>query len=146
MDERVPEFRSTKNASIAPDTPLHQDAPLHHHNILSQERHQSSSSSPPSSSDLHSGSSKTSQARGTLLSSGIAGQRSSKGKATGRHTTSKSSAMSYQSSASQENSMVQVPMLVDPAGEVTYTPTTHRISKAKKGKKVHVCEYGCGKV
>ncbi|KAL8703928.1 MAG: hypothetical protein Q9201_002908 [Fulgogasparrea decipioides] len=35
----------------------------------------------------------------------------------------------------------------DTAGEVTYTPTTHRISKAKKGKKVHVCEYpGCGKV
>lgn len=35
----------------------------------------------------------------------------------------------------------------DPAGEVTYTPTTHRISKAKKGKKVHVCEVpGCGKV
>lgn len=29
---------------------------------------------------------------------------------------------------------------------VTYTPTTHRISKAKKGKKVHVCEYGCGKI
>lgn len=35
----------------------------------------------------------------------------------------------------------------EPTGEVTYTPTTHRISKAKKGKKVHVCEYpGCGKV
>ncbi|KAI4234103.1 MAG: hypothetical protein L6R40_006868 [Gallowayella cf. fulva] len=35
----------------------------------------------------------------------------------------------------------------DPAGEITYTPTTHRISKAKKGKKVHVCEYpGCGKI
>ncbi|KAL8673609.1 MAG: hypothetical protein Q9168_001964 [Polycauliona sp. 1 TL-2023] len=29
----------------------------------------------------------------------------------------------------------------DPASEVTYTPTTHRISKAKKGKKVHVCEH-----
>ena len=29
---------------------------------------------------------------------------------------------------------------------VTYTPTTGRVSKAKKGKKVHVCEYGCGKV
>ncbi|KAI9699662.1 MAG: hypothetical protein M1836_002696 [Candelina mexicana] len=33
----------------------------------------------------------------------------------------------------------------------TYTPTTHRISKAKKGKRVHVCEYedegrACGKV
>ncbi|KAL8746054.1 MAG: hypothetical protein Q9190_001892, partial [Brigantiaea leucoxantha] len=36
---------------------------------------------------------------------------------------------------------------VDPAGEITYTPTTHRISKAKKGKKVHTCEFpGCGKV
>jgi hypothetical protein len=30
---------------------------------------------------------------------------------------------------------------------VTYTPTTHRISKAKKGKRVHACEYpGCNKV
>lgn len=30
---------------------------------------------------------------------------------------------------------------------VAYTPTTHRVSKAKKGKKVHVCEHeGCGKV
>ncbi|KAK4865147.1 hypothetical protein LT330_001770 [Penicillium expansum] len=30
---------------------------------------------------------------------------------------------------------------------VTYTPTTHRISKAKKGKRVHACEYPtCGKV
>ncbi|KAF9894773.1 hypothetical protein FE257_004394 [Aspergillus nanangensis] len=30
---------------------------------------------------------------------------------------------------------------------ITYTPTTHRISKAKKGKRVHACEYpGCDKV
>ncbi|KAJ5570513.1 Zinc finger C2H2 [Penicillium hispanicum] len=30
---------------------------------------------------------------------------------------------------------------------VTYTPTTHRISKAKKGKRVHACEHpGCNKV
>ncbi|OGE55651.1 hypothetical protein PENARI_c004G10394 [Penicillium arizonense] len=30
---------------------------------------------------------------------------------------------------------------------VTYTPTTHRISKAKKGKRVHACEFpGCSKV
>jgi hypothetical protein len=28
---------------------------------------------------------------------------------------------------------------------VTYTPTTHRISKAKKGKPVHNCP-DCGKV
>lgn len=40
-----------------------------------------------------------------------------------------------------------MPGLLDPTGEVTYTPTTHRISKAKKGKKVHACEYpGCSKV
>lgn len=30
---------------------------------------------------------------------------------------------------------------------ITYTPTTNRISKAKKGKRVHACEYpGCDKV
>jgi len=42
--------------------------------------------------------------------------------------------------------MGQQGAVVDPAEEITYTPTTNRISKAKKGKKVHVCEYGCGKV
>lgn len=32
-------------------------------------------------------------------------------------------------------------------GPITYTPTTHRISKAKKGKRVHACEFaGCNKV
>ena len=37
--------------------------------------------------------------------------------------------------------------LLNPAEEITYTPTTHRISKAKKGKKVHACEHpGCTKV
>ncbi|KAE8349180.1 hypothetical protein BDV28DRAFT_141743 [Aspergillus coremiiformis] len=30
---------------------------------------------------------------------------------------------------------------------ITYTPTTHRISKARKGKRVHACEYpGCHKI
>ena len=30
---------------------------------------------------------------------------------------------------------------------ITYTPTTGRVSKAKKGKRVHACEFpGCGKV
>lgn len=42
--------------------------------------------------------------------------------------------------------MGQQAATVDPAEEITYTPTTHRVSKAKKGKKVHVCEHGCGKV
>ena len=54
--------------------------------------------------------------------------------------------MGYQSGPSRDGSMSQGPVPVDPAGEITYTPTTHRISKAKKGKKVHVCEHGCGKV
>ena len=36
---------------------------------------------------------------------------------------------------------------ISPVHEITYTPTTHRISKAKKGKKVHACEFpGCEKV
>ncbi len=40
-----------------------------------------------------------------------------------------------------------MPGMVASAGEITYTPTTHRISKAKKGKKVHACEHpGCTKV
>ena len=28
----------------------------------------------------------------------------------------------------------------------SHTPKMKRVSKAKKGKKVHVCDYGCGKV
>ena len=48
---------------------------------------------------------------------------------------------------SSRGSMMTMPGLLDQAGEITYTPTTHRISKAKKGKKVHACEYpGCTKV
>ncbi|MCJ1438141.1 hypothetical protein MMC27_007528 [Xylographa pallens] len=55
--------------------------------------------------------------------------------------------MGYHSNVSRDGSMVQLPAIVDPAGEITYTPTTHRISKAKKGKKVHVCEHpDCGKI
>lgn len=39
------------------------------------------------------------------------------------------------------------PNLADATIPVTYTPTTHRISKAKKGKRVHACQYpACGKV
>ena len=52
-------------------------------------------------------------------------------------------------SASSRGSLVTMPGVALDAmgGEITYTPTTHRISKAKKGKKVHACEYpGCTKV
>lgn len=46
---------------------------------------------------------------------------------------------------SLRGSAMAMPGLMDQ--EITYTPTTHRISKAKKGKKVHACEYpGCTKV
>ena len=52
-------------------------------------------------------------------------------------------------SGSSRGSLMTMPgAALDPmGGEITYTPTTHRISKAKKGKKVHACEYpGCTKV
>ena len=52
-------------------------------------------------------------------------------------------------STSSRGSLVTMPGVALDAmgGEITYTPTTHRISKAKKGKKVHACEYpGCTKV
>ncbi|KAJ5168072.1 uncharacterized protein N7482_003666 [Penicillium canariense] len=46
----------------------------------------------------------------------------------------------------RKNTMRHSPQ-ADIALPVTYTPTTHRISKAKKGKRVHACEYpGCNKV
>ena len=40
-----------------------------------------------------------------------------------------------------------LPTVDENGNEITYTPVTHRPSKAKKGKRVHECEYaGCGKV
>ncbi|RHZ48947.1 uncharacterized protein CDV56_100501 [Aspergillus thermomutatus] len=41
----------------------------------------------------------------------------------------------------RSNAAAEIPL------PITYTPTTHRISKAKKGKRVHACEFpGCNKV
>lgn len=55
--------------------------------------------------------------------------------ATSGHSSSDSSNMR------RSNTMAEIPL------PITYTPTTHRISKAKKGKRVHACEYpGCNKV
>ena len=49
--------------------------------------------------------------------------------------------------ASHASLMSSMTGTMSAANEVTYTPTTHRISKAKKGKKVHACEFpGCTKV
>ncbi|KAJ5391349.1 hypothetical protein N7509_006839 [Penicillium cosmopolitanum] len=46
----------------------------------------------------------------------------------------------------RKNTMCRSPQ-ADVPTSVTYTPTTHRISKAKKGKRVHACEFpGCSKV
>lgn len=66
----------------------------------------------------------------------------------------KAKTMSYgtgsgSASGSSRGSLMTMPgAALDPmGGEITYTPTTHRISKAKKGKKVHACEYpGCTKI
>ena len=50
-------------------------------------------------------------------------------------------------SGTNHGSIMQMSGTTSPAHEITYTPTTGRISKAKKGKKVHACEYpGCTKV
>ena len=49
-------------------------------------------------------------------------------------------------SGTTHGAIMQMSGTLSPAQEVTYTPTTHRISKAKKGKKVHACEFpGCTK-
>jgi hypothetical protein len=51
----------------------------------------------------------------------------------------------HSDSRRETNSTMRAPTTLD--GPVTYTPTTHRISKAKKGKRVHACEFpGCNKV
>jgi Zinc finger, C2H2 type len=48
---------------------------------------------------------------------------------------------SVSSTMRRSNAMADIPL------PITYTPTTHRISKAKKGKRVHACEFpGCNKV
>ncbi|KAI9735926.1 MAG: hypothetical protein M1834_001392 [Cirrosporium novae-zelandiae] len=53
----------------------------------------------------------------------------------------------HDSSNEGESSTMQRPAVLDDGGPPTYTPVTHRISKAKKGKKVHACQYpGCTKV
>ena len=58
----------------------------------------------------------------------------------------KAKSISYRgSNANSRGSVMTMPGMI--GGEITYTPTTHRISKAKKGKKVHACEFpGCTKV
>ncbi|KAL8989918.1 MAG: hypothetical protein Q9177_001304 [Variospora cf. flavescens] len=53
-----------------------------------------------------------------------------------RRGTKQSSSGPREKSSKGSSTNMTVPL--DPPGEVSYTPTTHRISKAKKGKKVHV--------
>ena len=51
-----------------------------------------------------------------------------------------SPASSVSSTMRRTNTMAEIPL------PITYTPTTHRISKAKKGKRVHACEFpGCNR-
>lgn len=59
----------------------------------------------------------------------------------------KAKATSQRSAQGAGRGSTMMPGLMGQGEEITYTPTTHRISKAKKGKKVHACEYpGCKKV
>ncbi|KAJ6171214.1 zinc finger protein [Penicillium chermesinum] len=56
-------------------------------------------------------------------------------------STTDSSTMVGRKNTMRRSPQAEIPM------PITYTPTTHRISKAKKGKRVHACEFpGCNKV
>ena len=64
----------------------------------------------------------------------------------GRRKSTKSTAPASREGFPQ-GTTTAMPGMAASAGDITYTPTTHRISKAKKGKKVHACEHpGCTKV
>ena len=64
-----------------------------------------------------------------------------------RPSSSKSMSYGKPGDSSRSNSPATMPGLVSTDCEVTYTKKTGRISKAKKGKKVHRCEFpDCGKV
>ncbi|KAL1998488.1 hypothetical protein VTN02DRAFT_6088 [Thermoascus thermophilus] len=65
-----------------------------------------------------------------------------------RRPTRRSFNTSTTSSVSGQNAtMRRTSSVSDIPIPITYTPTTHRISKAKKGKRVHACEFpGCNKV
>ncbi|MCJ1398742.1 hypothetical protein MMC11_001943 [Xylographa trunciseda] len=140
MEDKTSGSRSARHTPSNLDIPLRLDAPL-------QSRHHSPSSSSQSSANLPSDSPRASHTRGTTRTSDTTSHASNKGKAPRHQSASRSTTMGYHSSISREGSIGQLPAIVDSAGEITYTPTTHRISKAKKGKKVHVCgHFGCGKV
>ncbi|KAM0800849.1 hypothetical protein BDR22DRAFT_850808 [Usnea florida] len=104
-----------------------------------------------SPSDENLTSSKASRRRGSPSKSPTDASGKTKGSPKQRQ---KAKAMPYRAdsasvSGSSRGSVMTMPAgALDPmGGEITYTPTTHRISKAKKGKKVHACEYpGCSKI
>ena len=102
------------------------------------------SSAPSSYPPPNSISSRPFQRRQSSFSANPSPSTVEKSKSAGRRrSTSKVVPMSSREGSSRAS----VGILNDPASEITYTPTTHRISKAKKGKKVHACEYpGCTKV
>lgn len=63
------------------------------------------------------------------------------------NTSTTSSVQVGVSGSDQNANMRRTSSVSDIPIPITYTPTTHRISKAKKGKRVHACEFpGCNKV
>lgn len=64
-----------------------------------------------------------------------------------RNRSTKAASAGPRDKSSHNSLMSSMTGTMSAASEITYTPTTHRISKAKKGKKVHACEFpGCPKV
>jgi hypothetical protein len=115
---------------------------------LNQPKRQSSiasSSSQSSSAEYQAGPSRQAQPPSSREVPSIpTSQASAKGKAPLHTSSSGPTTMDPHYQSSHNSSM---PPVIGLGEEITYTPTTHRISKAKKGKKVHVCTSpGCGKV
>ncbi|KAL9593143.1 MAG: hypothetical protein Q9219_007664 [cf. Caloplaca sp. 3 TL-2023] len=122
---------------------------LHHHPFElshTRRRQASTSSSEQSSAADHKSTSPNPRHRRVSPALGVNHPPSPlSGEPSRRRGTKRASAAPLEKSSKASSISMTAPL--DSSGEVTYTPTTHRISKAKKGKKVHVCEFpGCNKV
>jgi hypothetical protein len=106
-----------------------------------------SASEPSSASDENSTTSNPTQQRNRSSMSPDAATSSRQPKGSTRQRQTAKAIPTRGRGESSRASVMPILGLLDQTAEITYTPTTHRVSKAKKGKKVHACEYpGCSKV
>lgn len=117
------------------------------HPVVKQEQISPSASAPSSASDAKSTSSNPNRQRKRSSMSPNAATSSRQPRESTKQRQKAKTLPTRDRGESSRGSVMAMPGLLDQTGEITYTPTTHRVSKAKKGKKVHACEYpGCSKV